>query len=571
MSRMIPPRYDEATVAGERRIFRALEQLSDDYTVFHSLGLSNHSYQVYGEVDFVILCTQGVLCLEVKGGNVHRDQGTWVHTTRHGDRHESAKSPFVQVIGAANALRDDVKNRFGPRNPVSRCCYASGVMFPEVSFNLKSPENIPEIVYSVDTPDLEVYIKQVFTYWRKQLLDKHGFEPERLSRGNMDSLSGYLRGNFGFVSSLGTALTQTEEELIYLTDEQKKCLQMIQGNQRIMLEGGAGTGKTLLSMEQAVARASEGERVLFLCFNRNLAYYLQHHVAMKHPHLVENLHVQVFHQLLEDYLTDLDQAPDNPQGDQNAYWTQELPSAFADAVDSLGYPQEYDYLVIDEGQDLLQIEYLMCLEPLLKGRFEQGQWLVVYDLNQNLYGISIKDALDYLLNCRPARFSLAVNCRNTRQIIEFTAKATKVDSKQELQADGPVVKSIPYKNLPDQKRLLIKELKKMLSQNIRPQDICVLSARRLKNSGLEGDTIVSKGTNIQDIGGLAPAQWDEDSIRFSTLYRFKGLESPVIVFIDVNSFEDEHRIRNYSAMTRAKSILYVFHSETAAGLDQLKS
>jgi superfamily I DNA and RNA helicase len=298
---------------------------------------------------------------------------------------------------------------------------------------------------------------------------------------------------------------------------------------------------------------------------------LQDYVATWHPDLVNQLHVRVFHQMLEDFLQSADQAPVKPLGDQNAYWTRELPAAFADNLESLGYPDKYDYLVMDEGQDLLQTEYLMCLEPLLKNGFDTGQWLVVYDPNQNLYNIQFQDGLDYLLNCRPARFSLTSNCRNTKQIIEFTARATKIDSKQELQADGPGVKSIPFKDSAEQQRLLAKEVQKMLSQNIKPRDICILSARTLKNSGLGGNTVIAKGTNLQDIGGLAPAQWDERSIRFSTLYRFKGLESPVIVLIDVHSFADEQdRIRNYTAMTRAKSILYVFHSEAAAGLDQIQ-
>lgn len=568
MSRMIPSRYDEATYSpGEKQIFRAMEKLPDDYTVFHSLGLANHSYLVYGEIDFVVVCPDGVLCLEVKGGNVYRDEGTWIHTTRHGDKHESHKNPFQQVLGAANSLREEVRGQLGPRHQASKCCYASGIMFPDMSFNFKSPEIISEIIYTIDTSDLETYIKQVFAYWRTRLRDKLDYEPDKLTPGNIDSLAKYLRGNLGFAASLGASLTQTEEELVYLTEEQKKCLHMIGANPRIVLEGGAGTGKTVLCVEQAVKRASMGQKVIFVCFNHNLAYYLHHHVASNYPTLVDHLYVRVFHQLLEDYLREQDNLPIKPEAEQNDYWTRELPAAFVDTISSLGSSQ-YDYLVIDEGQDLLNTEYLLCLDPLLKGGFSEGEWLLVLDPKQNLYGIDIEDGLHFLLDCRPARFALSVNCRNTKQIVEYTQKATGICTGQQLQADGPRPKSVTFKNQAEQQRLVIKEVLKLLSQGIKPQDITVLSPHRLQNSCLAGKRVLGKGAQIQDIGGLAPQDWDEKSIRFSTLYRFKGLESPVIFLVDVDSFaEEQQQIRNYTAMTRAKSILYVFHDEAAAGLE----
>lgn len=38
------------------------------YVVLHSLGIADHDKNIFAEIDFVILCNEGVLCLEVKGG-----------------------------------------------------------------------------------------------------------------------------------------------------------------------------------------------------------------------------------------------------------------------------------------------------------------------------------------------------------------------------------------------------------------------------------------------------------------------------------------------------------------------
>ncbi len=48
---------------------------------------------------------------------------------------------------------------------------------------------------------------------------------------------------------------------------------------RVVVYGGAGTGKTVLAVDAARRLASAGQRVLFLCFNRLLAAKLASHVS----------------------------------------------------------------------------------------------------------------------------------------------------------------------------------------------------------------------------------------------------------------------------------------------------
>ena len=44
---------------------------------------------------------------------------------------------------------------------------------------------------------------------------------------------------------------------------------------RVLVQGTAGSGTTLLALEFALTLADRGERALFLCFNRHLAAWLQ--------------------------------------------------------------------------------------------------------------------------------------------------------------------------------------------------------------------------------------------------------------------------------------------------------
>ena len=56
----------------EKRLFVEFRdhRTNKKYIVLHSLGIAEHANKIFGEIDFVILCNEGVLCLEVKGGQV---------------------------------------------------------------------------------------------------------------------------------------------------------------------------------------------------------------------------------------------------------------------------------------------------------------------------------------------------------------------------------------------------------------------------------------------------------------------------------------------------------------------
>ena len=64
----------EIESSAEAKLFSNFEkyETSESIYVLHSLALGEHVTNIFGEVDFVILCPRGVLCMEVKGGNVSR-------------------------------------------------------------------------------------------------------------------------------------------------------------------------------------------------------------------------------------------------------------------------------------------------------------------------------------------------------------------------------------------------------------------------------------------------------------------------------------------------------------------
>ena len=114
MARMVPFPMLPTESSAERRLYEGfLEQLSDEYVVYHSVdwvmaprpgaGLEQPEQ---GEADFVIAHPEdGVLALEAKGGTLRYDPATrrWTQSGRSGG-HTLQKDPFEQAKGEVVAL-----------------------------------------------------------------------------------------------------------------------------------------------------------------------------------------------------------------------------------------------------------------------------------------------------------------------------------------------------------------------------------------------------------------------------------------------------------------------------------
>jgi DNA helicase IV len=89
-----------------------------------------------------------------------------------------------------------------------------------------------------------------------------------------------------------------------------------------------------------------------------------------------------------------------------------------------------EFLVVDEGQDLLEERVFKVIERTVTGGLEGGQWWWFMDCNNQsgLYGAADCALADYLRECAAAPpFHLDRNCRNTKEIVEFLRDALAAD------------------------------------------------------------------------------------------------------------------------------------------------
>ena len=194
--------------------------------------------------------------------------------------------------------------------------------------------------------------------------------------------------------------------------------------------------------------------------------------------------------------------------------------------------------------------------PVLLYAVETCLQLTLAELNENLREIYQKS--EHLWEIR--RTSGSVNCRNTKQIATGNWYATNIKQASIMKADGEVVGYHKYDSKTAEKTDVLKLIRRLLSEGISRNDIVILSPYRMDNA----NSCLYNASIPSDIGEIRLNEFNkldsDDFIRFYTVKAFKGLEARVILYIDIDGFEDDdERLLNYVAMSRARTLLEVFY------------
>ena len=161
-------------------------------------------------------------------------------------------------------------------------------------------------------------------------------------------------------------ISSSDRELMKYSNEQNAILEHALDNPRILVSGEAGTGKTLMAIKICNTLA-EKKRILLLCYNKNLVSFLKQEINEK---------VDIFniHALLSN-LAKL-------SGDKLDFKSYEYKEKARKIVFKIIEEKKfipYDMLIIDEGQDFMDIEFYIIIEKLLKGSLNSGNWIIFYD------------------------------------------------------------------------------------------------------------------------------------------------------------------------------------------------
>jgi len=540
MARMYPDPISPDTKSGaERRLYEAFrEALDDDYTVFHSVAWQSQDKRGRardGETDFVIAHPQrGVLILEAKEGTIRCDPSTgrWTSMVPDGEAF-TIRNPFEQAKESKYILREQLKSMLGVTS--WQIYIGHAVAFPDVVVGqeLLGPDKPREIVLdATDLGDLAAWVDRALDYWRGRLKKGAPVVGERA----VQALLELLGKEWELRPALWGEFVQEEQQLLRLTEQQYQVLDVLNRQRRALICGCAGSGKTMLAAEKATRLARQGFRVLFTCYNKNLATDLR--MRLKPFPTLDIVH---FHGLCLKLAKQAGVLPQEQKYD-DLFFQQQLPEALLEATDILEI--RYDAILVDEGQDF-QEHWWLPLQNLLRDP-SGGILYIFFDDNQRLY----VQRSAFPIQQEP--YPLTVNCRNTQNIHQVVMQFYEAEDRPT--ARGPVgrpVEVILYDDLRGLRATLEDVLRQLaVDEQIPAEQIAVLSPLS-QESQLWGDP---------DAGRLLfTTTWPPSAGQayFGSIYAFKGLERAVIVLVELEHWWEDLIPLLYTGCSRACNYLIV--------------
>lgn len=528
----------------EEEIFYALkENLPDDeeYYVFHSFHVTNVVNNVIHpkEIDFVIFNPKkGIICIEAKAGGVYTQRDEYGLLKWHYASGLEIKKggPYRQ----AEVKKISLIDRFKKSNCsalLNTCKIHHAVWFVSLTKSqldniVLTPEASQDITLTFDDLKNPAYaFNKIYNLNTENKVETNlsEYDKKRI-------LENVLCPEFNLVPSMASELSIQKTQLVRLLKEQTKILDFLEDQQIATINGAGGTGKTMIALEKARRHANNNEKVLFLCYNKNLCHYLRENYSYTN---IDFYNIDAFacaycktdrydYELLKEKI-------------EEDFLNQEFP---------------YQHIIIDEGQDFGQIEIeknniLETLEAAVVNEDENtGSFYVFYDKQQFIQG----ETCPKFIENADCRLTLTKNCRNTFNIAETSTRPLNLKKKVKTNDDG-VLGETAVAYISDNKEKNIEHLelaiKKCLEKKINEKEIVILSSKT-KEDFKNGNSLLSDYGEYYSCFGK--------NFKISNSSDFKGLEADAVILIDVDTktFETlKNRNRFYVATSRAKFNLYL--------------
>jgi Nuclease-related domain/UvrD-like helicase C-terminal domain/AAA domain len=563
--RLIPSYIEENTSPGERIVFSNLQNTTNDWVALHSLDLAPFNNDKRTEIDFVVLMPKyGIFCIEIKSQkNIYFDGSRWQPET-------IKNSPFKQALDARYAFHRRLKMHSNGKYkhvPVLHCC-----IFPLSDFYLDTNVSIQRCeVMDRRVLDACKTVDDFCKALTKMFVGALENDPQVnklqniLTNEEVQEIVEFcypVRKRKPELSmEIQRRQTELEEKLVI---QQKPILNLVDLNDRVLVEGGAGTGKSMIGIEVAKRKADKGLRVACLCFNQLIGKWMENQVArLSQPNLIAGTVHSVLFRITGITV---------PINADSEWWDQEAPELIEEKLTDPEFAgvATFDYLVIDEAQDILARPALWnCLKLFIEGGLDRGKFLIMGDfLNQSLTinnNIMEKNLLE--LKNNTARWMLDENCRNYKQIgeVALALSASNRNTWSGYMRVGGALddwKLYPYDNDVEQVQEIMNFIQLSRNNGFKDSDITLLSFRTVEKSVLE--SLVLNGLVMEKATELGST-----TIRYSTINAYKGMENKIIIITDIalspQNIELDRKLF-YTGVTRATEKLCIMCRKSATNV-----